>query len=116
MARVREQRTAGGRRRHVGATVGAAAAVLAVALVAGAVTVPANQPTLPDGPGKAEFQRVCSGCHAAEDAVKGMRRSRQGWQQVVEDMVVRGAEGSDDDLKLVVEYLTGQFGPSSGSR
>jgi competence protein ComEA len=76
----------------------------------------AHQAALPDGRGKVEFQRVCAGCHSAADAVTGPRRSREGWQQVVDDMVVRGAEGSDQDLKLVVEYLTEQFGPSSGPR
>lgn len=89
--------------------------VLSGALLLGA-TMLANQATLPEGRGKAEFQRVCAGCHPAEDAVKGARRSREGWQQVVEDMVVRGAEGSDQELKLVVDYLTEQFGPRPGPR
>ena len=71
----------------------------------------ARQTPLPDGTGKKEFQQVCSGCHPAEDAVTGPRRSRAAWQQVVQEMVVRGAEGSDDELKLVVDYLTEQFGP-----
>ena len=100
--------------RH-GRRVGAAAVGLAgVALQLSAAGLLAHQSPLPDGRGKAEFQRVCAGCHPAEDAVKGVRRSREGWQQVVDDMVVRGAEGSDEELKLVVDYLTERFGPSSG--
>ena len=76
----------------------------------------AQPAALPDGRGKAEFLRICSGCHAAADAAQAPRRSRERWQQVVDDMVVRGAEGSDAELKLVVDYLTEHFGPSSGSR
>jgi hypothetical protein len=92
----------------------AAVVLIGAALLVSAAGVRARQTTLPEGRGKPEFERVCAGCHPAEDAVKGPRRSRQGWQQIVDDMVVRGAEGSDDDLKLVVEYLTEHFGPSSG--
>lgn len=101
-----------------GRRVGLAAAVLlaGAGLAPAAVVLRAGQAALPDGRGKPQFERVCAGCHPAEDAVKGGRRSREGWQRVVDDMVVRGAEGSDDDLKLVVEYLTEQFGPSSGRR
>lgn len=94
-------------------TLSLSAAVVSLLGTAGTL---AQQPTLPEGPGKAEFQRVCAGCHPAEDAIKGARRSRDGWQQVVDDMVVRGAEGNDRELKLVVDYLVAHFGPSSGPR
>jgi hypothetical protein len=36
-----------------------------------------------------------------------------GWQQTVEDMIARGAEGSDDDIEAVVDYLTTYFGSKS---
>lgn len=93
----------------------AALALIAACFVC-ATALLAQQPALPEGRGKAELQKVCSGCHAAEEAVRGGRRSRERWQQVVDDMVVRGAEGSDAELKLVVDYLTEHFGPSSASR
>ncbi|MGD9904167.1 MAG: cytochrome c [Vicinamibacterales bacterium] len=85
-------------------------------LVATAVVLVAQPSALPDGPGKAEFERVCSGCHDAAAAVTGSRRSRAAWEQIVADMVVRGAEGSDEELALVVAYLSEQFGPSSRRR
>jgi len=75
---------------------------------AAALAQPAD---LPDGPGKEVVQRICSGCHVAEDVAKGPRRSREGWRQLVDDMVVRGAEGSDEDLTRIVNYLTTHFGP-----
>jgi len=94
----------------------AVAVVLVGALPLVYATVVARQATLPDGRGKREFEKVCAGCHPVEDAVRGSRRARESWQQIVDDMVVRGAEGSDAELKLVVDYLTEHFGPSSGSR
>ena len=81
------------------------------ALLPGAAWLLASPAPLPDGPGKKEFVQVCSGCHPVDDAVAGPRRSRDGWRQVVQEMVVRGAEGSDQDLALVVAYLTEHFGP-----
>jgi competence protein ComEA len=100
-----------------GRRVGAAAAVLiGVACLLTIEGVGARQTALPEGRGKQEFERVCAGCHPAEDAVKGGRRSREGWQRVIDDMVVRGAEGSDDDLKVIVDYLTAHFGPSPDRR
>jgi mono/diheme cytochrome c family protein len=97
--------------------IGAVALVLAgAAALIGATALAADQAMWPEGRGSSEFQRVCSGCHSAEAAVNGTRRSRERWQQVVDDMVVRGAEGSDEELKLVVEYLTEHFGPPSVRR
>lgn len=86
--------------------------LLGAAMVASAPVILARQP-LPEGKGKQQLQHVCSGCHQAEEAVSGGRRSRAAWQQVVEEMVARGAEGSDEDLKLIVDYLTTNFGPQS---
>jgi competence protein ComEA len=65
--------------------------------------------TLPDGPGKESLEKVCANCHEVE-AVIGMRRTRIGWQQMVEDMIGRGAEGSEEEMAAVVSYLTAFFG------
>ncbi len=64
---------------------------------------------LPEGPGKSAVQKSCGNCHEIE-AVIGSRRTRIGWQQTVEDMVSRGAEGSEEEMALVVTYLTNYFG------
>jgi mono/diheme cytochrome c family protein len=99
-----------------GARVGATGVcVVGAAILLNAVPV-ARQASLPDGRGKEAFQRVCSGCHAPEAAVNGQRRSRESWRQVIDDMVVRGAEGSDEDLGMVLDYLVEHFGPPPGSR
>jgi len=70
----------------------------------------AQKSALPDGPGKDVVQRVCAQCHAVEVfTVKG--NTRDGWTQVVTEMVARGAQGSDDDFGTVVDYLTANFPP-----
>ncbi len=68
-----------------------------------------QKPNLPDGPGKEAVERVCSHCHDL-DTVIGSRRTRTGWQQMVEDMAARGADGSEEDLAAIVSYLTASFG------
>lgn len=69
----------------------------------------AAQDDLPAGQGKDVFQRMCSNCHGL-DQVTGLKNSKKQWSNVVDDMVSRGAEGSDDDVSAVVSYLSRNFG------
>jgi putative heme-binding domain-containing protein len=73
-----------------------------------------NAQTLPAGTGKADFQRVCSGCHSVDRATS-QRMTRAEWAAVVSDMVARGAQGSSADLDNVVSYLSANFGKSNVS-
>ena len=68
-----------------------------------------NGAVLPDGPGKAVVERLCASCHAIENVIEA-RRTKLGWQRMVEDMVGRGAEGSEEEFKAVVDYLTAHYG------
>jgi DNA uptake protein ComE-like DNA-binding protein len=88
--------------------MGCLAAICLMGLPLGAQT------TLPDGPGKAQVERVCSTCHKL-DTVTATRRSRADWQSVLEDMETRGAQGSDRDFIEIVDYLSKNFGPHSSS-
>jgi competence protein ComEA len=67
------------------------------------------QEALPDAPGKAVLAKACSDCHEMETVI-GSRRTKLGWQQIVDDMISRGAEGSKEDMEAVVAYLTTYFG------
>jgi len=71
-----------------------------------------QQQQLPDGPGKEPMQRVCSGCHGAEIVI-GRGLTRDGWTQVVTEMIQRGAQGSEDDFAQIVDYLATNFPPKS---
>ena len=80
--------------------------LLSSALVFGSAhaILAAEKPKLPDGEGKAATVRLCGSCHAAA-IVMSRRESREGWSGVVEDMIQRGAKGSDDEFGEVVDYL-----------
>ena len=64
---------------------------------------------LPEGKGKDVFLRMCTNCHEPERATSA-RNSKRQWEDIVDDMVSRGAEGSDDDAEAVVSYLSRNFG------
>ena len=66
---------------------------------------------LPEGKGKALVRTACSQCHSL-DVVIGQPRSREGWTDVVSQMVGNGAVLSDDDFNLVIDYLATNFGPA----
>jgi len=69
----------------------------------------ADAQSLPEGTGRAEFQHICSACHGL-DTVTSQRMSRAEWAGVVNDMVSRGAQGTQGDLDNVVTYLSTNFG------
>jgi len=66
---------------------------------------------LPEAKGKPVVEKVCSVCHEAT-AVAKYRKSKADWQAVIDDMVTRGADASDEEFDTVVTYLVKCFGPS----
>jgi competence protein ComEA len=74
----------------------------------------AKAQNLPDGPGKAELERVCSACHGAE-MVLGVKQDKAGWESTVDDMVSRGATGTDQELDAIVNYLATNMGKGDKS-
>ena len=82
-----------------------------ICLLAALCVLPAawGQSELPDGPGRQVVQKICASCHEIESVI-GSRRTKIGWQQITEDMVARGAEGSEAEIAAVVAYLTTYFG------
>ena len=81
---------------------------VALTLAAAGTALGADTPKLPDGPGKDVTMQVCGACHSA-DIVAGRRESRDGWTGVIEEMVQRGAKGSDEQLGQVLDYLSAHF-------
>jgi competence protein ComEA len=63
---------------------------------------------LPDDAGRAELMKVCGACHQAERSA-AVRLTREGWEDVIGDMIQRGAKGSDEEFKAVLEYLAKHF-------
>ena len=56
-----------------------------------------------------EFTKVCVRCHASDKVVEGRRYPAQ-WDQVIEQMVARGAIGTDAEFDVVYDYLVAQYG------
>jgi len=83
--------------------------LFAISIPALATTVLAAQDNLPDGKGKEVLERMCTNCHGL-DQVTANRYAKKFWGSVVDDMVSKGAEGSDDDINAVISYLSRNFG------
>ena len=63
---------------------------------------------LPDGPGKAETEKVCSQCHELARSIS-LRQDRAGWQSTVDKMVSLGANASQPDLQRITDYLAAHY-------
>ena len=90
--------------------------ILGIGLIAFlAFAVSAQAQPLPKGKGRADFQRLCSTCHSLARATS-QRLTREEWTRVINDMVARGAQGTQDELDNVMAYLTVNFGkPLAGA-
>src|SRR5216683_2167853 len=62
----------------------------------------------PDGPGKAEMAKVCSGCHELERSAS-MHQDRDGWKTTVQKMIALGAKGTEEEMAAAIEYLAKTF-------
>src|SRR3954451_23711433 len=63
---------------------------------------------LPEGPGKAETAKICSGCHEVARATS-MHLDRAGWQSEMEKMISLGAKGSPEEFENILNYLAKSF-------
>lgn len=61
---------------------------------------------LPAGGPKALVQKTCgTSCHSIE-VVTSQRMKEADWNAMVQSMVARGAKASDEEVKVIVDYLT----------
>jgi competence protein ComEA len=65
---------------------------------------------VPDGPGKDTLTKTCTTCHDL-GVLTSMTGTADIWQSVVDDMKSRGADASEADFKVIVDYLAKYFGP-----
>src|SRR5262245_2668251 len=83
--------------------------VVSAIVMAAAAGVPRGQEPAPTVATKATFERLCGACHEPERSTSS-RRTRDQWLQTVNQMVARGAEGTDEELLGIVNYLTREHG------
>jgi competence ComEA-like helix-hairpin-helix protein len=86
------------------------AVFLAVGLGSASAQTTPSASAMPDGTGKPIVQRACSACHAVT-VVTSKHASQKEWDQVVNQMVSRGADLTDDEIDTVIEYLAKNYGP-----
>lgn len=65
---------------------------------------------LPLGPGRDTTIRVCSGCHGL-NRIEEVRHDKQGWYDVVQFMIDRGAMASPQETLEITNYLAKNFPP-----
>jgi competence protein ComEA len=80
--------------------------VILFGLVLGVASTASAQ--LPEGAGKDLILKVCGGCHQAERSAS-VRLTREGWEEVIADMIKRGAKGTDEEFRTILEYLATHF-------
>lgn len=85
-----------------------AACCLALGVVAAAPARAAS--ALPDGPGKQLTVQICGKCHSPEQAAS-LHQTRRAWEATISKMVGMGAQGTDDQLNEILDYLANNFPP-----
>jgi len=83
-----------------------------ISLILALAAAPVFCQELPDGPGKATTQQICGNCHGV-DVLVGHRQTRDEWTATIQKMIESGAEGTPDQFKDILEYLTKNFGPAA---
>ena len=73
-----------------------------------------DEPPLPEGKGRDTTIRLCSNCHRIDRWDK-QRHTADQWSDIVDDMVGRGMDASDDDLATVNSYLSKYLAPPTKS-
>lgn len=64
---------------------------------------------LPNGAGKDLVMNVCTVCH---DLVRitSKRKTKEEWNDIVDQMATKGAKASDEEFDTIVNYLAKNFG------
>ena len=86
-------------------------AALALSAVASPAFAQAANP-LPAGDGREIVAVACSQCHYLGTIAK-IRNGAAGWRMYVNNMVLRGAQLTPDEIDKVVDYLSLNLGPGA---
>lgn len=97
-----------------------ASAILSLPLVSVAVATGAQTDgnsaaalrPLPEGHGKVVMEQMCASCHGLS-VVTSKRATPAQWSTLVQQMVARGAVGSDPDIAALTQYLAKNFAPGA---
>lgn len=59
---------------------------------------------LPDGPGRAETEKLCKQCHELARSIS-LRQDKDGWNHSLAKMAAFGMKSTDKEYALVLDYL-----------
>ena len=76
---------------------------------------PAAGFVLATGPGADAFQRACVLCHTP-DRIVSVRRTKTEWEEVLDKMITRGAQITDENYVPIAEYLLRNYGKVNVNR
>jgi competence ComEA-like helix-hairpin-helix protein len=74
-----------------------------------AQTASAATATPDPDPAAQTFQRICSNCHTPE-RILASRRTRVGWEEVLDLMATKGARATDDEWGQIEDYVLRHYG------
>jgi len=60
------------------------------------------------------YENACSQCHGLQ-LMEQVTDGRAGWEDVIQNMVIEGAQLNNEEMDLVVDYLAARHGPGSGA-
>ena len=72
---------------------------------------PQGAAQLPAGPGRDEFAKSCSQCHALGTST-GKRRTSDEWHAVIQSMIARGAQIDPPEADVIQKYLVANYAPT----
>jgi len=64
----------------------------------------AAQDRFPEGPGKSDLMKVCSGCHDAEIVLSHLQTPAE-WTDTFQKMVDLGAEATNEQWRAIEQYI-----------
>lgn len=70
--------------------------------------------TFPDGQGKQEAQQACGQCHGLQQ-VAASKHTPEEWNNIVTDMMGRGAVIAEADIPVIAAYLAKSFPKTGGN-
>jgi len=68
-----------------------------------------------EGPGREETLKLCSACHEIERSVS-LRQDRDGRKITINKMISLGAEGSEQELAMALDYLSTHYAAAAVPR
>jgi nitrate/TMAO reductase-like tetraheme cytochrome c subunit len=72
------------------------------------VALTANGQDLPEGPGKAETEKLCKGCHEMARSIS-KRQDRDGWMSTITKMSGFGMRGTDAEINAATSTRLPRF-------